>query len=65
MTRRVLGTATHTLGITPGVCLVAVIVITKPTTWPGVATGSMGTIRTFAAVLSGVTVAAALAKSLA
>ena len=65
MTRSVLGTDTHTLGITPGARLVAATVITNPTARPGTATGSIGTIRTLAALLAGVTVAAVRAKSLA
>ena len=65
MTCNVLGTATHTLGITPGAWLVAATVITKPTTCPGTATSSIGTMRTFAALRIGVTVATVLTKSLA
>lgn len=53
MTRRGRGSVTHTDAVTPGMRLLTPMITTKPTTWPGVATGWRGAIRTRAAVLRG------------
>ena len=65
VTRSCLGSVTHTVGFTPGIGLITPTVTTKPTTCPGEATGWIGTIRTFAAVRRGVTVAVVFAESFA